>query len=316
MKIEASAPSNIALIKYMGKVDAASNRPSNASLSLTLEHLRTWVEIEPVEGGQDVWAPLEREGLAAPELSEAGRQRYLRHFDFLKRHWGIEGFFRISSGSNFPSDCGLASSASSFAALTQATALLSAKNPAVEEVSRLSRQGSGSSCRSLYSPWALWREEGAEPVDIPMSRFLHACVVVSAGVKEVSSSEAHRRVTSSPRFEGRVTRAHDRLRLLISALRESDWTRAYEICREEFIDMHELFETSQPPFGYRRKDSQDVVAAAEHIWNFKKDGPLVTMDAGPNVHLIYREDQRDLADKMVRFYREKHQVITSWGGWK
>jgi mevalonate pyrophosphate decarboxylase len=39
------------------------------------------------------------------------------------------------------------------------------------------------------------------------------------------------------------------------------------------------------------------------------------MDAGPNVHLLFRPDQQDLAEKMVRFYREKFQVMTSWKGW-
>ena len=43
----ASAPSNIALIKYMGKTDEQDNRPTNRSLSYTLNHLRTTVELTP-----------------------------------------------------------------------------------------------------------------------------------------------------------------------------------------------------------------------------------------------------------------------------
>ncbi len=55
--IEASAPSNIAVIKYMGKTSKEVNLPSNASLSFTLEHLRSFVVIEPREG-EDDWQPL------------------------------------------------------------------------------------------------------------------------------------------------------------------------------------------------------------------------------------------------------------------
>ncbi len=43
---KASAPSNIALIKYMGKESGARNQAVNPSLSMTLADFRTTVEIE------------------------------------------------------------------------------------------------------------------------------------------------------------------------------------------------------------------------------------------------------------------------------
>ncbi|HRO67616.1 MAG TPA: hypothetical protein PL182_08635, partial [Pseudobdellovibrionaceae bacterium] len=91
---------------------------------------------------------------------------------------------------------------------------------------------------------------------------------------------------------------------------------SYRLCRDEFIDMHELFETSAEPFKYRTKESADVTDACQHVWNHKGDGPLVTMDAGPNVHLLFREDQRELADKMIDHFRKKHMTFTSWRGLK
>ena len=149
--IHAEAPSNIALIKYMGKISGTGNKPTNASVSYTLPHLVTRVEI--VKNPIDDWAPLEAKSFVAPELSSKGRQKFLDHFARLKEAWGIEGNFLIRSANNFPSDCGLASSASSFAALTRATAVLrqelTGKETSVEEQSRWSRQGSGSSCRSF-----------------------------------------------------------------------------------------------------------------------------------------------------------------------
>lgn len=315
MSFETFAPSNIALIKYMGKIEGSGNRPTNASLSYTLPNLLTCVRLEPLEGATaDEWAPLEKAGFAAPALSEKGRAKFLKHLAFLREQLGGRGFFRVSSANNFPSDCGLASSASSFAALTKAAVLAFRPDLAVNEVSKLSRKGSGSSCRSLFQPWALWRDEGAEVVDLGYSDLLHAAVVVSAGVKDVSSSEAHVKVTTSPKFTGRPERAEQRLRELTGALKEKNWASAYRLCWDEFVDMHELFETSAEPFRYRNPDSQNVVDACKHIWNFKNDGPLVTMDAGPNVHLLFRADQRELADKMIDYFRTKHVVMTSWRG--
>ena len=33
------------------------------------------------------------------------------------------------------------------------------------------------------------------------------------------------------------------------------------------------------------------------LWEKEGDGPLITMDAGPNIHLLYRLDQADMAFK-------------------
>ena len=68
--IEASAPSNIALIKYMGKIRTESNLPTNASLSYTLENLRSFVTLESNDTGVDEWKPLA--GFAEFKLSEVG----------------------------------------------------------------------------------------------------------------------------------------------------------------------------------------------------------------------------------------------------
>lgn len=328
--------SNIALIKYMGKIEGTGNRPTNSSLSYTLPHLKTRVEITLLESealGEEsgAWFPLQAEAWAAPSLSEKGRQKFLAHARRLLSLWGVKNDFELRSANNFPSDCGLASSASSFAALTLAVAKASGKISAEAsptslptgdlafELSRESRKGSGSSCRSMFSPWALWEEEGASPFVASselQQPLLHAAVMIHAGVKAVSSSEAHVRVATSPRFKGRPERAQARLRELMSCLQENHWARAYEICRDEFIDMHELFETAQEPFRYRTTESAVVTDACQHIWNFKKDGPLVTMDAGPNIHLLFRPDQLELANKMVDHFRQKHMVLSSWRGFQ
>ena len=51
MKIRVRAPSNIALIKYMGKTDPTRNLPENPSLSMTLNRLCTYLEVEMLEDG-------------------------------------------------------------------------------------------------------------------------------------------------------------------------------------------------------------------------------------------------------------------------
>lgn len=317
--VTVSAPSNIALIKYMGKIEGTGNKPTNGSLSYTLENLRTFVRLTEIDGGQDQWKALVREDLQPLELSEKGQQRFLKHFAFLKNKWGVNKSFLVESANNFPSDCGLASSASSFAALTLAAAEMFQKiNPQSwgadkKTLSELSRQGSGSSCRSLFTPWALWQHEYAEPMGLEVVDMHHIVVVVEDSKKEVSSSDAHKLVTTSPRFVGRPERAEIRLKDLVHSLRFNDWHMARQIVWDEFIDMHRLFETSTPAFTYMTDGSKKVLEDCQSFWNRWQDGPLVTMDAGANVHMLFRHDQKKAFAEYREHFAKSFKVLAFEG---
>ena len=80
-----SAPSNIALIKYMGKIEGSGNKPTNGSMSYTLENLRTFVRLTPIPGDKDQWQALVREDLQPLSLSEKGQQYICRRRNRLSR---------------------------------------------------------------------------------------------------------------------------------------------------------------------------------------------------------------------------------------
>lgn len=298
MKWTAHAPSNIALIKYMGKLDETTNLPSNPSLSYTLNHLLSYVELELAHEA-DKWEPLIVNEENKQFLNSSQQAKFIKHLNVIKNKLGFSGHFIIRSGNNFPMGTGLASSASSFAALT--TCAVTAISEILQipmldqtHLALLSRQGSGSSCRSFFKPWALWDKDKVSSIDLPYASLIHRVVVVSKDEKEVSSREAHNRVISSPLFEGRFHRATSRLNNLIHALSKKDWKEAYIIVWEEFEDMHKLFETSAIPFSYMTKSTHEILEYLRKIWYEYNDGPLVTLDAGPNIHLLFRNDQKEL----------------------
>jgi diphosphomevalonate decarboxylase len=331
MKLTVSAPSNIALIKYMGKTSQEQNRPTNDSLSYTLSNLRSFVQLESTTEPHDRWESLAQtelpeetlgsEGLTfaskdfsllSPTLSEQGRERFLKHFLFLKKEFKLENQnFVIRSANSFASDCGLASSASSFAALTYAAANI---NPDINiadkrALAELSRQGSGSSCRSFFKPWSLWGKEGAGEIELPLANLKHAVFLAKEDKKSVSSSEAHKRVTTSLLFRGRIERAEERLKNLIEALRSRNWLEACAITQAEFWDMHALFETAHPAFHYMNPASLAAIEAVRAIWQEMDDGPMVTMDAGPNLHLLFRADQEKVQMRTYEDLRKIGRII-------
>jgi diphosphomevalonate decarboxylase len=368
------APSNIALVKYMGKTGASEdNRPTNRSLSYTLGSLLTFVEIEILQSSSlsDQWQPLginhRSEKLVAIDLNQTGLKKFLGHLDRIKTKFNVTEKFLVRSANNFPSDCGIASSASSFAALTLAATRACCEIRGIDmlndhELSKLSRLGSGSSCRSFFAPWSIWVSDGAEGVSaLADLKLMHQVVIVDSTLKKKSSSEAHVAVGNGLLFQGRAERAEARLSALLLALTKlenlesrnrrdnsdrsqsdvdhnsgdvthgssqagsgsnqavpesvqelrSHWRLAFDICWAEFWDMHALFETATPPFGYMRASSLEVLThLREEYWEKISDGPIVTMDAGANVHLLWRADQGAMALNFVKTFSAKYQVIT------
>jgi diphosphomevalonate decarboxylase len=297
-------PSNIALIKYMGKKNSQDNIPSNFSLSYTLEHLTTTVELKPIDAHHDSFHS------SILENDSEAKNKFIRHLDFLRNKFGVTQYYDIFSENNFPADCGLASSASSFAALTAcALKAFGANNLSKEEQAKLSQKGSGSSCRSFFSPFSLWNETGISEISLPYHNLIHHVIVVSKEKKVISSRKAHAQVETSLLFPGRNDRANKRLNALLESFKAKDWEKSFYIIWEEFWDMHALFETSHPPFGYLTSDSLFVLQTLRSYWEKNHDGPIVTMDAGPNVHLLFREDQKKLARDLKQFFEEKYLVL-------
>jgi diphosphomevalonate decarboxylase len=307
-RILARAPSNIAIVKYMGKADAAKNLPVNPSLSLTLSQLCTFVEIRGSGSGSDevrfVGEKPEGAKGEVPVLTLEGKEKFLRHFERCRTHAprilgdaGLEtravAGADILSSNTFPTAAGIASSASSFAALTLASIAYFSKStekfldlyregPALKrELAALSREGSGSSCRSFEGPFVAWESDRAARVESTLAPLSDLVVVVAAGAKKVGSSEAHRRVLTSPHWSARADHAGRRFSDLKKAILSGDFPEFSKIANADSKEMHQLFETSVPPFSY-------FAAGTSEVLDFlaSESGIAVTMDAGPNVHVI------------------------------
>lgn len=297
----AQAPANIALIKYMGKKDHQKNIPDNPSLSFTLNNLQSSVQLTPTKASADRWEPL----TSSFALSLAAQKRFLLHLANIKAFFNYQGNFVVQSDNNFPHSSGFASSASSFAALTRCAVnalseLTNTPLPSITTQAALSRKGSGSSCRSFFSPWALWDNEHVKSIDLPYMNLIHNVIVIDTQEKKISSSLAHQRIISSPYYANRPMRAAHHLQQLLDAFANQNWAMAYQICFREFEDMHQLFSTCNEPFTYITHDSKAALTALQHFWEKHDDGPLVTMDAGPNIHLLYRMDQACLAEQFKK----------------
>jgi diphosphomevalonate decarboxylase len=320
------APSNIALIKYMGKTDASTNLPENSSLSMTLDALSTYMKVDFSNGAPGEFEllsgfdPLPR-GVSAPyipEIKGAGLEKMLRHWkrvtDAAPAFLEAESLrsrpvpaVTLQTLNTFPMGSGIASSASSFAALTLAGLIASTHEQDIEKLrtlwssprsselkrkcARISRQGSGSSCRSFEGPWVEWSGEDASELKTAMPEMAHFVVVLSKTEKLVSSSQAHLRVKTSPQWVGRVARVNQRFGLMKSAMSEGDVAKVARYAWTEMWEMHNLFHTASEPFSYWLPGTINALHTfADDM--LSANPPIVTLDAGPNLHvLVPKTDQ-------------------------
>lgn len=323
------APSNIAIVKYMGKRDFTKNLPANSSLSMTLSELCTYVEIRQAEGQtpSSTFVAEKPDGSKGevPTLNDRGREKFLRHFErcrarareILFAHDLAVSESRLGSAAvirttnTFPLEAGIASSASSFSALTLGAlyyfsgdrdsfkSRYAEKRELRRSLAQISREGSGSSCRSFEGPFVAWTLDEATRVESLLPPLSDLVVVVSGERKSVGSSDAHRRVETSPHWKGRVERAEMRFRVLTLALGSGVFSKVAEIAEADFQDMHQLFETSEPSFSYFASGTDEVLEFLTKCCNQDSVLPFaVTMDAGPNVHILVPQAAEE-------FWREK-----------
>jgi len=313
--IQVQAPSNIAYIKYMGKIKTDGNVPTNSSLSLTLDKFVTEVHLNVHSHETDSWEPLVKDSFYPIELSDLGKNKFLNFFTYLKDVMNINGSYLIKSANNFPNDCGIASSASSFAALTLASYKLKQSQDSkfsltTKELAQISQKGSGSSCRSFFSGFCEWTKEGVFSLPYSVNNLCHKVLILGSEKKQVSSSQAHIQVLTSEKFKNRPERAENRFLNLKKSLQDNDWVELSRICFDEFMDMHELFETSEPPFSYRNETCDKLLQLLKENFYGKAHGPLVTMDAGPNIHLIYKAHDESLVLEFLSSHFNKGIVLS------
>ena len=187
--MKARAYVNFALIKYWGKKNEKLRLPFQASLSFTIDKLFTDTKVT-------VNKKLIKDKITINGISdERLNKRVIQHLNLIRSKYNIKDYVEVTSVNNVPTSAGLASSASSFAALTLAATKAFNLNLSKEELSRLSRYASGSASRSIFGNFAIWDigddlSSIARPLDIKWEEFRIIVLMIDKSKKPASSTDA------------------------------------------------------------------------------------------------------------------------------
>jgi diphosphomevalonate decarboxylase len=283
MRATARAQPNIALIKYWGKRDGRRNLPAVGSISVTLDELYTTMRVE-LDGALD-----------RDELQINGRDarsmlpRVSRCLDTVLGADRLRA--RVTSESNFPIAAGLASSASSFAALVVAASRAGGRTSTVDELAGLAGRASGSAARSLYGGFVELRntDDG-----IAVSTILDSdawplrvvAAVTSTAAKPVGSGDAMELSRRTSPFYSRWVEEQDMdLATARDAIIVRDFGKLASVAEHNCLKMHSVMWASRPPVVYW---NAATLACLERVRELQAQGvgAFFTIDAGPQVKVV------------------------------
>jgi diphosphomevalonate decarboxylase len=293
MHATATAPANIALVKYWGKRDPALNLPAAGSISVTLGGLETTTSIRFDDD-------LEQDHVTLDGQVDAGTSvRVTRFLQYVRERFEQTSYAEVKTTNNFPTGAGLASSASGFAALTLAVDKALALGLAPEALSALARQGSGSAARSLIDGFAEMhpgtQADGEDAFATQLASVDALPLTVLAAIttsapKAVSSSEGMERCRKTSPYHaawlGQVGRDLDAMR---TAIADGELERVGAIAERNALCMHADMLAAEPPLRYW---NAATVTVLDHVAALRAEGAQAwcTIDAGPQVKVLCNTD--------------------------
>ena len=316
-KVGWASPSNIALVKYWGK--RGKQLPQNPSISFTLSECRseTFIGFEKADrfGFQFFFEGKENPAFGAKiEKFLLENQAFFPFINQLR--------LKVESRNTFPHSSGIASSASSMSAfvmgLMEIESLLvgpSTGSGTIDlcKASFFSRLASGSAARSVFPKMALWGatdcyKGSSDEFAVSLENDIHSVfktyhdsiLIVSGEAKSVSSRAGHGLMEGNPYASARYMQANENIKNLLAALKSGDLDNFINITESEALQLHALMMCSNPSFILMKPNTLRIIEAVRNFRNETQIPLCFTLDAGPNVHLLYPESEVEKVDGFIK----------------
>jgi len=296
-KTKWSAPSNIALVKYWGK--KGHQLPANPSVSLTLKNCLTFTEVEFTPSDT-----LEVDLYLGDEKNEKFAEKIKKFILSLNCNWLNHLRYTVRTQNTFPHGTGIASSASGMSAFCLCLVdfyyelqQLERDADFFKNASFYARLASGSASRSLFGGVVVWGEnreldtsdEWAKKIQTHslFETMLDSVLIVSSEEKAVSSTAGHSKMSDHYFKEARYSQARDHFEKMIVALKVGDLETFGEVLESEALSLHAMMLTSPENYILLKPETLSIIECVRDFRRQTKIPVYFTLDAGPNVHLIY-----------------------------
>lgn len=312
----ARANTNIALLKYWGKINSDLILPANDSISLTLDKFYTDTEVTFSDEYTSNLFYLNHQLIDVKKM-----HRINRVLEAVKSEFGYQGFAKIESENHVPTAAGLASSASGMAALAGAAVSALGSHTDLTNLSRLARLGSGSASRSVFGGIVHWHRGydhqssfaeqivSEDQIDLNM-----VTIVIDRRQKKVKSTLGMQHTAStSPFYPAWVEATNQAIPEMISAVQNNDFTKIGELAEHSAAMMHATTLSSKPAFTYFAPETIQAIKLVEQL---RESGIecYYTIDAGPNVKVLCQSKNITRVKRFFANYFDQDQLVVAKPG--
>jgi phosphomevalonate decarboxylase len=297
MKATARAHPIQGLVKYHGMRDEERRMPYHDSISVCTapSHTLTTAAFEP-DREEDRYV------VDGEVLDGRGAERVRAVVDEVRDRSGLDHRVRLESENSFPTNVGLGSSASGFAAAAMALTAAAGMDLSLPDVSTIARLGSASAARSVTGGfsdlYAGLNDEDcrSERLSTDLEDDLRVVVGLVPAYKETAA--AHAEAADSHMFESRMAHVHDQLAEMRDALRAGDFDRVFELAEHDSLSLAATTMTGPAGWVYWKPET---LAIFEAVRELREEGvpAYFSTDTGATVYVNTDADHVDRVEAAV-----------------
>jgi phosphomevalonate decarboxylase len=285
MKATATAHPIQGLVKYHGMRDERLRMPYHDSISVCTapSHTTTTVAFDDSLDG-------DRYVVDGDAVTGRGAERIRTVVDEVRDRAGIDRPVRLESENSFPTNVGLGSSASGFAAAAMALVEAAGLDLDHPTVSTIARRGSASAARAVtggFSDLAAGLDDEdcrSERLDVPTAFEDDIRIVAGLVPSYKETDQAHSEAADSHMFQARLAHVHGQLARMREALRAGDFGRVFELAEHDSLSLAATTMTGPSGWVYWQPRTLEIF---ETVRDLREAGVPVyfSVDTGASVYV-------------------------------
>ncbi|AFZ71711.1 phosphomevalonate decarboxylase MvaD [Natronobacterium gregoryi] len=301
MKATAMAHPIQGLVKYHGMRDHVERLPYHDSISVCTapSHTRTTVEFSMDYDEDTFVVDGEELGGRAAERVEAVVEKARSLSDAAHTVYPV----RLESENSFPTNVGLGSSSSGFAAAAMALAEAAELDASMQEISTIARVGSASSARAVTGAFSQLQtglnDEDCVSRRLPTDLHENLKIIVGLVPYHKETEDAHNEAEDSHMFEARNAHIHSQIAEMRDALRENDFHRTFELAEHDSLSLAATTMTGPEGWVYWQPATLAIFNRVRELREEEEIPVYFSTDTGATVYVNTTDEHAEYVEEQI-----------------
>ncbi|SDJ90551.1 phosphomevalonate decarboxylase MvaD [Natronorubrum texcoconense] len=301
MKATAMAHPIQGLVKYHGMRDDIERLPYHDSISLCTapSHTRTTVEFS-MDYDEDTFVVdgEELHGRAAERVA-AVVEKARSKSDAAHTVYPV----RLESENSFPSNVGLGSSSSGFAAAAMALAEAAELDASRQEISTIARVGSASAARAVTGAFSQlhtgMNDEDCRSRRIPTDLHENLKIIVGLVPYHKETEDAHNEAADSHMFQARNAHIHGQIARMRDYLRNNDFENAFEMAEHDSLSLAATTMTGPSGWVYWQPATLEIFNRVRQLREEEDIPVYFSTDTGASVYVNTTDEHAERVEEEI-----------------